>query len=139
MRNKLKIKRKENHRCRTGIVKGDHPSFKGYKTICGRFYSGIQKGARHRNLPCSVSIEYISDLLERQQFKCALTGLPISFPDKCNDYHLITASLDRIDSSKGYVAGNVQWVHKDINQMKWDFTPDEFLMYCRLVANHNPS
>jgi hypothetical protein len=41
-----------------------------------------------------------------------------------------------IDSSKGYIEGNIQWVHKDINNMKWDFTQEEFINYCKLVANN---
>lgn len=27
--------------------------------------------------------------------------------------------FDRIDPNKGYIIGNVQWVHKHINMMKW--------------------
>lgn len=44
-----------------------------------------------------------------------------------------TASLDRIDSSKGYLENNVQWVHKDINWMKQDYSHEEFLQYCKLI------
>jgi hypothetical protein len=29
--------------------------------------------------------------------------------------------MDRIDSNKGYVEGNVQWVYKYVNLMKRDF------------------
>ena len=45
-----------------------------------------------------------------------------------------TASLDRIDSSRGYDADNIQWVHKDINWMKQDFSQSEFIAYCRRVS-----
>lgn len=48
-----------------------------------------------------------------------------------------TASLDRIDSSKGYVEGNVHWVHKDINIMKWDFPLETFIKMCKFVAENN--
>ena len=37
-----------------------------------------------------------------------------------------TASLDRIDSTKGYVRGNIQWVHKDINWFKRDYPKISF-------------
>jgi hypothetical protein len=33
-----------------------------------------------------------------------------------------TARLDMIDPAKGYVEGNVQWIHKDIQAMKGDFS-----------------
>lgn len=43
-------------------------------------------------------------------------------------------SLDRIDSKKGYVVGNVQWVHKDINRMKNTFPQDYFIQVCKQIA-----
>lgn len=49
----------------------------------------------------------------------------------------LTASLDRIDSSKGYIEGNVQWVHKRINKMKLDDSDTEFIEWCRLIADFN--
>ena len=45
-----------------------------------------------------------------------------------------TASLDRIDSNKGYVEGNVQWVHVDVNYMKLDYDQDYYINICRLIA-----
>lgn len=45
-----------------------------------------------------------------------------------------TASLDRIDSSRGYVEGNVQWVHKDVNFMKQALSQERFVELCTLVA-----
>ena len=50
-----------------------------------------------------------------------------------------TASLDRIDSSRGYVIDNIQWVHKDINWLKNDWSQKEFIELCSRVANHNHS
>lgn len=48
-----------------------------------------------------------------------------------------TASLDRIDSSKPYVKDNVQWVHKVVNNMKWDFDQNEFIEWCKIIASNN--
>ena len=47
-----------------------------------------------------------------------------------------TASLDRIDSSKGYTIDNIQWLHKDINKMKWDFSQEKFLELCKKIVNN---
>jgi hypothetical protein len=47
-----------------------------------------------------------------------------------------TASVDRIDSSKGYIKGNVQWVHKTINKMKWGYSQGEFIEFCEAVVKH---
>lgn len=97
-----------------------------------------REGAEARNLEWSVSDEYLADLLEKQDMKCALSGI-----DLCvSNYGLgskrgrleTTISLDRIDSFKGYVEGNVQWVHKSINIMKSTLTQEEFINFCKLVA-----
>jgi hypothetical protein len=45
--------------------------------------------------------------------------------------------LDRIDSSQGYVSGNVQWVHTIINFMKTSLPQREFIRWCRLVTDHS--
>lgn len=45
------------------------------------------------------------------------------------------ASLDRIDSLKGYAEGNVQWVHKTVDQMKWNLSQEELVKWCRLILD----
>ena len=68
--------------------------------------------------------------------KCGGIKFAYFFTKGGNDWdHENTASLDRIDSSKGYVKDNVQWVHKDINRMKWNFPQDKFVKLCSFVAN----
>ena len=80
------------------------------------------------------------DLYLKQNKKCALTGLDICFGiygnDKLGGTRPQTASLDRIDSTKGYLVGNVQWVHKDINNIKQDYSVDELIEYCDLIIKH---
>ncbi len=80
--------------------------------------------------------EYLWGLWLEQDGCCAYTGVRLHVGQR----HAQTkkkdsiASLDRIDSSRGYEAGNVQWVHPVINQMKSDLTEQEFLWWCRTVA-----
>ncbi len=54
----------------------------------------------------------------------------------CDLYGERTASLDRIDSSKGYTKDNIQWVHKHVNLMKHKFDQKYFVDICKLIANH---
>ena len=77
----------------------------------------------------------------KQNGKCNLTGWDIDFADG-NKNHMkggTTASLDRIDSSKGYVENNVQWIHKDVNFMKQEFTQDYIIKICKAIAEKNKS
>jgi len=42
-------------------------------------------------------------------------------------------SIDRIDSSIGYVRGNVQFVCDVVNRMKQDLPQKELLMWCKRI------
>lgn len=104
-----------------------------YKEISSYYWNTIIRGAESRKLEFNITPEYIWDLFLKQDRKCALSGLPIElkkFKQKA------TASLDRIDSKKGYIAGNVQWVHKRVNALKMAFKEDEFLTLCITIAKH---
>lgn len=84
-----------------------------------------------RDLDWEVTFEYLADLLINQDFKCALTGWDID----AMEVNKNNASLDRIDSSKGYVEGNVQWVHKMVNMSKQQYSQKDFIFMCEAVAN----
>lgn len=108
----------------------------------GTLYCSIKNRAKYREIPFNLSKEFMWNLLEKQQFKCALSGLDIHLSTKLNksgtnpDYSLITASLDRINSDKDYTEDNVQWVHKDVNKMKNAFDQSYFLHICSLINNN---
>lgn len=76
------------------------------------------------------------ELFEKQNGKCALSNVDI-FLSKRYPRVLQTASLDRIDNTKGYIKNNLQWVHKDINTLKTDFSMERFLELCNLVSEFN--
>lgn len=123
--------------CRSVKKRGyKNKGWKGCGEISGTAFRSIMKGAKARNLDFTITIEYIWDLFLKQDGKCALTGSKLEFPIHLKETAASTASLDRIDSSQGYIEGNVQWVHKKINLMKRDLHPDEFIQYCKLVAKH---
>lgn len=90
--------------------------------------------AKRRDISWDVTPEYIWELLVKQDFKCALSGLPLILELQVGPHN--TASLDRIDSTKAYEEGNVQWVHKDINRMKGNFSDEQFIQLCKAVTDH---
>lgn len=113
--------------------------WKGYGDISGRFWYSIKRNAQTRNIPYNISIEYAWNLYLKQDRKCAITGLTIDLKNSGNKRNatMCSASLDRIDSSKGYVEGNVWWVNKKINQIKMDLNVEDFICICNIVANKN--
>lgn len=115
-------------------VKQDNSNWSGYEDLSGTYWSSTKRGAQRRNLPFELTMEYCWQLYLNQDKKCALSGLPIAMHVKGERYG--EASLDRIDSSKGYLIGNVQWVHKRINRIKMDMTDEEFIFLCHSVYQH---
>lgn len=97
-------------------------------------YGHLVHTANDRGIEFSLSPEYLEELWIKQEGCCALSKLPISLFISSKDSKFHTASLDRINSNIGYIEGNVQWVHKDINYMKCDFTQEEFINYCVLIS-----
>ena len=108
----------------------------GCGEISGQYFGNLRKGAEKRGLSFNIEIEHVWQLFLEQDRKCSLTGVDLEFRPTTRSEKLGTASLDRIDSSMGYDVGNVHWVHKDINRMKWEFSQDRFMELCRLVVEH---
>ena len=129
----------ENNISRQKFLKLRH---EGIGNFTKTTYWYFKNNAKRRNINWSeeLTIEYLYELLLKQNKKCALTGLDIDLTESRNNsnvaFEFMTASLDRIDSSKGYEPNNVQWVHKDINRMKWAFPQNEFIEMCQLIVNH---
>lgn len=115
----------------------------GCGEISGRFWSHIKKHAINRSLEFKITIQEAWNQFVKQDGKCALTGLPLSVKmvklknkaEQSGAWHTEkTASLDRINSKKGYTTNNIQWVHKDVNKMKMDFDESWFKHLCKLVC-----
>jgi hypothetical protein len=120
----------------TTPIQSKSPKWKGYGEVSATYFNRCKANANARKLEFSITIEYVWCLFLKQKRKCALSGMPLQFQSKSwlTDGN---ASLDRIDSSVGYVEGNVQWVDKDINEMKWGKSDDYFIELCKRVSNHN--
>ncbi len=117
-----------------------HHCFRGYKCIRMSYISHLREKANQRGFECPLldgsqeSFEYLHSIISDA---CPLSGLPVIFPQKDNDKKA-TASLDRIDSLKGYIRGNVQWVHKDVNRMKWNLSSARFIEIANRIAKIHP-
>ena len=98
-------------------------------------WTTIVKCAKVRNLELDITPEYVLELYHKQGGRCAISGVQLTW--KTSHRGSCTASLDRIDNSKGYLKGNVQWVHKHINYMKRTHSQEYFIELCKLVARNN--
>jgi len=111
---------------------------KGYGQIIGPLWHSIERGARIRGHDFCITPKFAWELFEQQGGKCALSGVPLTLPSNKSEYlsREWTASLDRIDSKRGYHDDNVQWVHKTANMMKQGLTQNDFAIWCGIIHKH---
>lgn len=91
-----------------------------------------RKGGISRGLSWDLEPQDILEMYEEQKGACALTGWPIGWSEKGLT---ATVSIDRVDSSEGYVKGNVQLLHKDVNMAKQQYSQEYFIEMCKAIAN----
>lgn len=142
-RNITSLRRGDTSGC---VQCGSESKFKGVGLLSSSYVSSIKLGARKRGLSFTVTTEHLWNLFEQQHRQCKLSGLNITldpeYSTSCRRGKkeiTQTASLDRIDNTKGYVEGNVQWVHKWVNLMKSDHSQEYFVELCELIAKTRPS
>lgn len=94
--------------------------------------------ARSRKLGSDIDCLYLKALWEQQEGKCALSGIQMVLPEIESEWENIRLnpwrpSLDRINSSLGYLKGNVRFVTVMANMAKYIWTDDDVYMFCKHV------
>lgn len=93
--------------------------------------------AKKRGMEHDLTYEWVETKLREQKGLCARTGIPLkaSRPDigGLRRTHKDTASLDRVDSNKGYTQDNVEIVSYFYNSAKNKFTGEELEEMCKQI------
>lgn len=91
-----------------------------HKDMETSLYNRSLDSAHKRGLEFNLSKEYIKATLEKQNYKCFYTGEKL-----INGKDIFTQpSIDRIDSNKGYIKGNIVICTVIANTMKQELTID---------------
>lgn len=126
--------------------KDSHKKRKHHDELCGSLLSKIRSGIKQRTkngrvIEFNITLSDIWNQFIKQNKKCAISGIELSFPKNNPEYlkYEWTASVDRIDSNKGYTVDNIQIVHKKINIIKFDMSTEELISWCKIIMeNNNP-
>ena len=117
--------------------KENRKKLKLIQDIASKLYYNSTKSFKTKNhiQEYNLTKEYIQEILENQNYKCAYTGVELKIGNK-----LTNPTIDRIDSSKGYIKGNIVICTEFANTAKNDLTLDEFknqinLLYNTLIKN----
>jgi len=92
---------------------------------------------QHHN---DLDVEYLRQLWENQDGTCPYTKIRMLLPKTSGDSFRSPkkASLDRIDSSKGYERGNVEFVCCAINLAKNSFTREQMKEFLKEIVVEPP-
>ena len=92
----------------------------------------LKHGAEIRSIPFKITLKDFTKLLTTQTH-CAISGRQVTY--RLGDMN--KASLDRIDSAKGYTLDNVQIVTTIANMMKREWNQADIIALCEDIARHN--
>ena len=118
--------------------------FEDVKEILVHLRANLKRAASRGDLsqPVKVSLDYVYNIGASQDFLCALSGQKMEFTRGgqmwlgkwCNP---LSCTIDRIDSSKGYIEGNIQLITWKANCLKQHLNNNEFIDFCKDVAKYN--
>ena len=94
------------------------------------------KRENNANTASQLTVEAVLEIWERQDGKCALTGVPMTHINGQGRV-MTNASIDRIDTERGYEVGNIRLVCTAINYMRNAMDDDELIKWCRAVVAHH--
>ena len=116
-----------------GGAKGRNRStWKGLENIPQSLYSRLKRASKKRNIHFELLIEDLENQFIKQNKKCQFSNIELTIKAH-NSKEKSTASLDRIDSEKGYTIDNIQWIHKDLNYMKRNMPENQFFDWIRII------
>ena len=119
--------------CRNSDKNGSkekNPNWKGFGEVPGVVLQRIRQNAqrRGRHIAVEITCECLDAQWKKQGGRCVYTNRELNI--------LKDASVDRIDSLKGYTRDNIEWVHKDVNKAKMALSRKDFLRMVFEIQAH---
>lgn len=104
-----------------------------YARISGDWYRYFQR-LLCRSERKQLTVADCLVLLEKQKYKCALSGVPLTCQLVRGQRIKTNASIDRLHAGGEYVIDNVQLVCAALNSWRSDTELSEFIWWCQQVA-----
>lgn len=113
-----------------------HHAWRGCGELSKNLFNTYRNGAKARGYDFRLTVTEAWEVYQKQKGRCAYTGWKLYFNKTYRDQKNRTASLDRIDSRRGYSKDNVQWVHRDVNKLNKNMEHKAFVDLCVAVAKY---
>jgi len=137
-RNIDKIAKKRGERYwqnRDAILERSRLSRIGKENCIKAMFHSAKSRAKSNNLDFDLDLEYLASIATDH---CPVDGLPFDWDRKLredNTLSLAVPSLDRVDSSQGYVKGNVRIINNRWNSKKGNMSLDDLLLLVNYVRS----
>lgn len=134
-------KSRSGRRCQSCFLKAKNKSqttWKGGKHFSGSYLITWKSQAKCRGIEWAITLDDLDELWVKQSQKCALSRIQMHMVNHGTGEgrnHPHCVSLDRIDSSQGYIKGNIQLVCCCINYMKRSLSQADFITYCKAIVD----
>lgn len=96
------------------------------------------KTAKQRGHECTITLDYLKELWDIQNGICPITHYQMTLVNTNYGYDKTNnpwkPSLDRIDSTKGYIIGNVRFITHIANQCKHSWSDETVKEFARKVV-----
>ena len=117
------------------------PTFSGstewqYSRVSGNWHRYFQRLCTRSFNRAGLTPSDLIQLLERQGGRCALSGVELTCNLQRGVVCKTNASIDRIVPQRGYMVENIQLVCAALNSFRADTPIDEFIDWCRKVAEY---
>lgn len=109
---------------------------KQYERISGNWKAYLTRLVTSKRKEDGLTVEDLLELLEKQNYKCALSGVHLTCLLEVGTVFKTNASLDRIDAGGPYVISNVQLVCRAVNSFRNNTNLNEFIWWCKQVVNN---
>ena len=99
---------------------------------CKRIFAYLQRRTRTKKLELDFTASFLETLYVLQEGKCKYTGDILNLSSNSKK----TISVDRVDSSIGYLKTNVVLTTWEVNNCKQDLSFFDFVELCRKVHSN---
>lgn len=93
--------------------------------------STLKSRAKNKNLEFNLELQ---DILDARVKYCPYLGYELMY-GSYNEERMLSASVDRIDTTKGYIKGNIEIISNRANIIKSNLTYDQWIVFAKRILN----
>ena len=109
-----------------------------YAAYLANLVSKSRHDSRRRGIAdFNITSEDLVELWDRQQGRCAVSGVVLTHHSDGSGHKDFNASIDRIDSQQGYNLNNVQLVAYRVNLLKQSLSTDMLYWWVKTIYQHS--